>query len=110
MKKFFALTIFLMMMSAQVSAMNLTLYDAVGSVSQSSNPNEIKIEGYTQLVGDFSKGMAVFADKLCLHFDSSLADDFNAASRFGGEDFSNTVPVYVFEGQTKIYPMSGVDR
>ena len=110
MKKFFALTIFLLTFTAQVSAMNLTLHESVGSVGQTSNPNEIKIEGYTQLVGDFSKGVAVFADKLYLHFDSSRADDFDAASRFGGEDFSNAVPVYVFEGLTKIYPVSGGGR
>ena len=109
MKKFFAMTIFLLAFAAQASAMNLTLYESVGAISQTS-ANEIKIEGYTRLVGNFSKGVAVFADKLHLHFDSALAEDFDAASRFGGEDFSNTVPVYVFEGLTKIYPVSGDDR
>lgn len=104
MKKFFALIIFLLMTCAQASAMNLTLYEFVGSISQTSNPNEIKIEGYTQLRGNFSKGVAVFNDDLYLHFDSS-----NEASRFGSSEISNTVPVYVFEGLTKIYPISGDD-
>ena len=110
MKKFLTLIIFLLMMSAQASAMNLTLYESVGTIAQTSAPNEIKIEGYTQLHGNFSKGVAVFEDYLCLHFDCSRAKDFNAASRFGGEDFSNTVPVYVFEGLTKIYPIVDGDR
>ena len=109
MKKFFAMTIFFLAFAAQVSAMNLTLHESVGAVSQTS-ANEIKITGYTRLDGNFSKGVAVFADKLYLHFDSSRAEDFDAASRFGGEDFSNTVPVYVLEGATKIYPISGGDR
>lgn len=109
MKKFFALTIFLLALTAQVSAMNLTLHESVGAISQTS-ANEIKITGYTRLDGNFSKGVAVFADKLYLHFDSALAEDFEAASRFGGENFSNTVPVYVFEGLTKIYPVSDGGR
>lgn len=101
MKKFFALAIFFMMFVAQASAMNLTLRESVGSISQNSTPNEIKIEGYTQLDGNFSKGVAVFND-LYLHFDCS-----NGTSRFGGKNFSDTVPVYVFEGLTKIFPVSG---
>ena len=103
MKKFFALAIFLMMFAAQASAMNLTLRESVGSISQTSTPNEIKIEGYTQLNGNFSKGVAAFND-LYLHFDCS-----NETSRFGGKNFSDTVPVYVFEGLTKIFPVSGDD-
>ena len=109
MKKFFALVIFFLAFAVQVSAMNLTLHESVGAISQTS-ANEIKITGYTRLVGNFSKGVAVFADKLYLHFDSSRAEDFDAASRFGGENFSNTVPVYVLEGATKIYPIDGGDR
>lgn len=103
MKKFFALAIFFMMFVAQASAMNLTLRESVGSISQTSKPNEIKIEGYTQLDGNFSKGVAAFND-LYLHFDRS-----NETSRFGGKNFSDTVPVYVFEGLTKIFPVSGDD-
>lgn len=103
MKKFFALTIFLLMFAAQVSAMNLTLRESVGSISQSSNPNEIKIEGATQLDGNFKKGVAVFND-LYFYFDSS-----NETSLFGGKNFSDTVTVYVFEGLTKIFPIIGDD-
>lgn len=111
MKKFFTLIIFFLTFAAQVSAMNLTLYESVGSVGAGGRaPIKIDIKGYTQLHGNFSKGVAVFADKLYLHFDSALAEDFDAASRFGSENFSNTVPVYVFEGLTKIYPISGGDR
>ena len=103
MKKFFALAIFFLMFAAQASAMNLTLRESVGSISQTSPPNEIKIEGYTQLDGNFSKGVAAFND-LYFHFDSS-----NETSRFGGKNFSDTVPVYVFEGRTKIFPVNGDD-
>ena len=103
MKKFFALAIFLLMFAAQASAMNLTLREPVGSISLDPKPFELKIEGYTRLDGNFSKGVAAFND-LYLHFDSS-----NETSRFGGKNFSDTVPVYVFEGRTKIFPVNGDD-
>ncbi len=110
-KKFFAAMICLLIMSAQASAMNLTLYESVGSISLGSRQPELKIEGYTQLDGDFSKGVAIFDDDLYFHFDcSAVMENPDAASRFGGENFSNTVPVYVFEGRTQIYPISEVDN
>ncbi|MBR0260248.1 MAG: hypothetical protein IJQ85_00435 [Selenomonadaceae bacterium] len=123
MKKFFAALICLLIMSAQVSAMNLTLYESVGSVSLGSKPFELKIEGYTKLDGNFSKGVAIFNGNLYFHFDApslkekmpqakNFAEEqkiFDMASRFGSSDFSNTVPVFVFEGMTKIYPMSSDD-
>ena len=124
MKKFFAAMIFMLMFASQVSAMNLTFYESVGSISLSSIPFELKIDGYTALDGNFSKGVAIFNNDLYFHFDApslkekmpqakNFAEEqkiFDAASRFGGENFSNTVPVFVFEGMTKIYPISGDDE
>lgn len=110
-KKFFAAIICLLIFSAQASAMNLTLYESVGSISLGSRQSELKIEGYTQLDGNFSKGVAIFNDDLYFHFDCSAAmGDFDATSRFGGKIFSNAVPVYVFEGRTQIYPISDADN
>ena len=123
MKKFFALVIFLLMFAAQASAMNLTIYESVGSIGLSAKQFEIDIKDYARLYGNFSKGVAVFNEDLFFHFDATLLRDkvpqaksyaeeqkiFNAASRFGGEDFSNTVPVFVFEGLTKIYPIIDED-
>lgn len=34
---------------------------------------------------------------------------FDDASRFGGDDVANTVPVFVFEGRTKVYPIISDD-
>lgn len=111
MKKFLAVVTFLLIFAAQASAMNLTLYESVGSISLGSRQFELKIEGYTQLNGNFSKGVAIFNDDLYFHFDCfALAENFDAASRFGGKNFSNTVPVYVFEGMTKIYPISDANN
>ena len=111
MRKFFATIIFMMMFASQVSAMNLTLYESVGSISLSPVPFELKIDGFTKLDGNFSKGVATFNDDLYFHFDCKLlSENFEAASRFGGENFSNTVPVYVFEGMTKIFPITGDGR
>ena len=101
MKKFFAALICLLIMSAQVSAMNLTLYESVGSVSLGSKPFELKIEGYTKLDGNFSKGVAIFNGNLYFHFDApslkekmpqakNFAEEqkiFDMASRFGSSDF-----------------------
>ena len=110
MKKFFAAIIFILMFAAQASAMNLTLYDSVGSVSLLPRQFELQIDGYTALDGNFSKGIALFGEDLYFHFDCSLAEEnFDAASRFGSKDFENAVPVYVFEGMTKIYPIIGDD-
>ncbi|MBQ6297689.1 MAG: hypothetical protein IJK81_08415 [Selenomonadaceae bacterium] len=123
-KKIFSAVICLLIMSAQASAMNLTLYESVGSISLGSRQFELKIEGYTQLDGNFSKGVAIFNEDLYFHFDATLLRDkmpqaksfaeeqkiFDAASRFGGENFANTVPVFVFEGMTKIYPLSDANN
>ena len=120
MKKFLALMTFLLMISAQASAMNLTLYESVGSISLSSRQFELKLDGCTLLNGDYSKGVAIFNEDLYFHFDAPALKEkmpqakdfaeeqkvFDMASRFGGKDFSNTVPVFVFEGMTKIYPIS----
>lgn len=101
----------MLIISAQASAMNLTLYDSVGSISLGSRQSELKIEGYTQFDGDSSKGVAIFNDDLYFHFDCfAVMRNPDVASRFGGENFSNTVPVYVFEGRTQIYPISDDDN
>lgn len=117
-KKFLAVAIFTLMFSAQASAMELTVIkESVGSVGQSSKG--VNIKGYTALYGDFLKGVAVFADKLCFHFDlpwltekaksSQNSDEIHRfcdeASRLGSSDIANTVPVYMFEGHTDIYPV-----
>ena len=123
MKKFFALVTFLLILSAQASAMNLTIYrDADWTIGLSSEPFTLKIAGYTNLDGDFSKGVAQFGN-LYYHFDALALRDkmplaksfeeeekiFAYASRFGGRDFANTVPVYTFEGGTRIYPIKSDD-
>ncbi len=125
MKKFFALMTFLLILSAPVSAMNLTIYrDADWTIGLSSEPFTLKIAGYTNLEGDFSKGVAQFDENLYFHFDALALRDrmstaktfaeeeeiFAATSRFGGSDFANTVPVYTFEGGTRIYPMKSDDE
>ena len=119
MKKFFVLTIFLMMICAQASAMNLKLSQSLGNISLGANPYLLHIEGSNLPGGDYSKGAATFGD-LFFHFDCTLFEDIQArgktfeeieslASRFGSSDFENAVPVYVFEGLTKIYRLSGDD-
>lgn len=108
MKNFLATICLLLVFCSQASAMNFTLYESIGSISLGREPFTLKIEGYTQLAGDFSKGVAVFGDDLYFHFDCrKVAEEtFDAASLFGGSDSSNAVPVFVFEGRTKIYPIS----
>lgn len=102
--------------SAQAAAMSLTIGDKIGHVGQ-------KIDGYTQLDGDSSKGVALFGDNLYFHFDLLLLKEkmphaktqderqaiFDEASRFGGSDIANTVPVFVFEGGTDICPVVSDD-
>ena len=110
MKKFFATIIFMLMFATQASAMNLTLHESIGAISLLPRQFELQIDGYTALDGNFSKGVAVFGEDLYFHFDCSLAEEnFDTASRFGSKDFSNAVPVFVFEGMTKIYPIIGDD-
>ncbi len=104
MKKFLAVLIGLLMATAQVSAMALELGARVGEVSLGAEPYTLRIEGATLLEGDTSKGVARFG-KLYFHFDATKQSD-EAASSFGGSDVANTVPVFVFEGRTQIYPIS----
>lgn len=109
MKKFFALMICLLMISAQASAMNLTLNKSIGLISLNYGQNELQIKGYTHLDGNFSKGVAQFGN-VYFHFDCRLESiNADAASRFGSSDFANTVPVYTFEGSTQISPISSDD-
>ncbi|MBD3878350.1 MAG: hypothetical protein SR1Q5_01510 [Quinella sp. 1Q5] len=111
MKNFLAMVCLLLILSAPASAMNLTLHEPIGIITLGREPFTLNIEGYTKLDGDFSKGVAVFGDNLYFHFDCRkvMEENFDAASRFGGSDSSNAVPVYVFEGRTQIYPISGDD-
>lgn len=123
MKKFFALMTFLLILSAPASAMNLTIYrDVDWTIGLGSEPFTMEIAGYTNLEGDFSKGVAQFGD-LYFHFDAPALRDrmplaktfaeeeeiFAYASRFGSRNFANTVPVYTFEGSTRIYPLKSDD-
>ena len=119
MKKFFATIIFLLMLSAQASAMDLKLSQSLGNISLGRNNFTLKIEGSNLNDGDYSKGVATFGD-LFFHFDCTLFNEIqsrnktfeeieSSASRFGSSDFENAVPVYVFEGMTKIYRLSSDD-
>ena len=119
MKKFLATIICLLIMSAQASAMNLKLSQSLGNISLGANPYLLHIEGSNLADGDYSKGAAMFGN-LFFHFDCTLFEDIQArgksfeeieslASRFGSSDFENAVPVYVFEGLTKIYRLSSND-
>ena len=120
MKKFFATIICLLILSAQASAMDLKLSQSLGNISLGRNNFTVKIEGSNLTDGDYSKGVAIFGD-LFFHFDCTLFEDIQShgktfeeiellASRFGSSDFENAVPVYVFEGMTKIFRLSGDDR
>ena len=121
MKKIFALTIVLLMTAAQASAMSLAIHDKIGHITLGNNFT-LQISGYTSLDGDLSRGVATFGD-LYFHFDALLIKEkmpltktveeeqfiFDMASRFGGGDIANTVPVFVFEGGTDIFPINGDD-
>lgn len=108
-RKFFAAIICLLMITAQASAMNLTLNKSIGLISLNYGQNELQIKGYTHLDGNFSKGVAQFGN-VYFHFDCRLESiNADAASRFGSSDFANTVPVYTFEGSTQISPISSDD-
>lgn len=111
MKNFLAAVCLLLILSAQASAMNLTLNEPIGTITLGGEPFTLKIEGYRQLDGDFSQGVAVFGEDLYFHFDcrKAMEETFDAASFFGSSDSSNAVPVYVFEGRTQIYPINGGD-
>lgn len=104
---------------ATAEAMSLTIDDKIGHIGN----NGQKIDGYTQLDGDTSKGVALFGENLYFHFDTPLLQEkmphantqderqaiFDEASRFGGSDIANTVPVFVFEGGTDICPVVSDD-
>ena len=63
MKKFFALTIFLLIISAQASAMRLELYpQPIGTIF--FDGANFQIDGATKIEGNSSKGVALFGDKL----------------------------------------------
>lgn len=105
-KKFFALTTFLLIFSANCSAMTFQQPVEVGNVSI-SGANSIQIDGTTNIDatrGDqpnsYIKGVAIFNEKLYLHFDGEI---LTQKSFFGGRDVKNSVEVFVFEGLTKIY-------
>lgn len=121
-KNFFAAVIVLLMVSAQASAMNLAIYESVGEIGLGSEFFTLKIDGGKQIEGDNSKGVVLFKN-LYFHFDATLLEEkmpqaktfaeeqaiFDRASRFGGNDVENCVPVFVFEGRTKIIPIGGDD-
>lgn len=105
-KKFFMLT-FAMMMLLTVPACATTFQqpEKIGSVGTSGYG--VNIDGATKIDADsdnrgYTKGIAIFGDKLYLHFDAATASDFNKGSYFGSSDANNTVQYYVFEGLTKI--------
>ena len=119
MKKFFALTILLLMTSASCLAMTFQSPVTIGTIS-SSGDNAIVIDGTTnidatagQQSNSYIKGVAVFGGKLYLHFDGELFVNkmsqaftpaiYNEVSFFGDRNIKNTVAHFVFEGSTKIY-------
>lgn len=115
-KKFFAVTFALMLFAAQASAATFQSPVKLGSVG-TAGMHGLSIDGATKIDGDsdgksYTKGVALFGDKLYLHFDDATADDFNAGSYFGSSDVKNAVQYYVFEGSTKISQVkndTGVD-
>ena len=120
-KNFFAAMTVLLILSAQASAMTLTIGESVGSIGLDSAPFALKIDGGRQIDGDNSKGVVLFDENLYFHYNARLLEEkmpqaknfdeeqkiFDEASRFGGSNFANAVPVFVFEGMTKIYPIDG---
>ncbi len=115
-KKFFALTFALMLFAAQTSAATFQSPVKIGHVG-TAGAHGLSINGATKIDGDsdgkdYKKGVALFGDKLYLHFDIATAADFDKGSYFGSSDVKNTVPYYVFEGGTKISRLpndTGVD-
>ena len=121
-KKILAAMIFVLMVSSQASAMHLKVGESVGSISLGADAFTLKIDGGKQIEGDDSKGVVLFGN-LYFHFDARLLKEkmpqatsydeeqaiFGRASRFGGKDVENCVPVFVFEGRTTIIPISSDD-
>ena len=121
-KKFFAATILLLMMSANCAAMNFSKPYPIGTVSNAGNEDALRISGANKIDatldnrGNYVTGTANF-DGLYLHFDGAAlveklrgtdeSTDFgaiyNSVSFFGGSDVKNSVPYYVFEGSTGIF-------
>lgn len=122
-KRFLIAAFVLIVMSAQASAMQLTLGKSLGSIGVGSEFFTLSIDDGNQIDGDESKGVVLFGENLYFHFDATLLENkmpqaktfaeeqaiFDAASRFGGDDLANTVPVFVFEGRTTIYPITSDD-
>ena len=124
-KKFFALTILLLMIAAPVSAMRLELHpQPIGKIS-GLNKDKFFIDGATKINGNgnnnyYTKGVAVFADKnyprenpkkygseannifygqpIYFHFDVS-----KKLSNLGGETVKDSMPVDFFNSEREIY-------
>ena len=124
MKKFFVLTVLLLMISANCFAMTFQPPAVIGTVSTAGSDNAIIIDGTTNINATaggeqnaYIKGIAIFDGSLYLHFNGELVNRrmqqklssaqmiklYNEVSFFGGSDAKNSVPFYVFEGLTKIY-------
>ena len=122
-RRFLLLTAALIIISARASAMELAIGESLGSIGLGTEFFTLQIDGGNQLDGDESKGVVLFGENLYFHFDATLLENqmpqaktfeeeeaiFNAASRFGNGDVKNTVPVFVFEGRTIIYPITSDD-
>ena len=115
-KKFFALTFAFMLFAAQASATTFQSPVKIGHAG-TAGAHGLDIDGATKIDGDsdgkgYKKGVALFGDKLYLHFDIATSADYDNGGSFGSGDVKNTVPYYVFEGGTKISRLpndTGVD-
>ncbi len=86
-----------MIFSAQASAMRLELYpQPIGKIF-SYDYKDFKIEGATQIEGDFKKGVVLFDEDFYFHFDAD-----RIYNRFGDRDKKNSVEVDT-SGETEIY-------
>lgn len=99
MKKFFALMAFLLIISAQVSAMRLELYpQPIGKIF--FDGETFQIDGATQIEGDFKKGVVLFGEDFYFNFDAD-----RIYNRFGSRDKKNSVEVDTY-GETEIYQIA----
>ncbi len=95
-KKFLVAAICLLIMSAQASAMRLTLYlQPIGKISFYND--RFNFEGAKIIKGNEFKGIVLFGDYLYLHYDSN-----DIYSRFGARNKKNTISVDI-QGETEIY-------
>ena len=122
-RKFFAAAALVLLLTARASAMELSIGESAGSIGLGSEFFTLEIDGGEQIDGDETKGVVLFGDNLYFHYDATLLEEqmpqaktfaeeeaiFDAASRFGDSDAENCVPVFVFEGRTKIYPITSDD-